>query len=217
MPADPRSRSFLLRSSLGLGLLALAACETPTVAPRLEADAPLAARAHAPKAGPAGRHRDTAFTVFVINPAVTATYRIDRIHELAVRARGVCDLTSSYGPSYWDDPCTPARRPVIVTARTWKDDAGHPRIDFSPELRFVPGDDDRPAAVLHIRDRAAANDSTSTILYCGPWGCIDEALSDPTLATRRDGPRGSLSRRIKHFSGYEVSVGRYSNDWGELR
>jgi hypothetical protein len=217
MPAVSPSRSLLHRASLGLGLLALAACDAPPLAPRFEADAPLAARAHAPKPRPAGRHRDTAFTVFVINPKKTSTYRIDRMHELVVRAHGVCDLDSPYGPTYWDAPCAPARHPIAVTARTWKDDQGHPRIDFSPELRFVPGDDEHPAAVLRFHDRAAANDTTSTILYCGPWGCIDESLTDPTLVTRRDGPRGSLSRRIKHFSGYEVSVGRYSDDWGGLR
>src|SRR5437868_4642731 len=51
----------------------------------------------------------------------------------------ICDpATSSYGPTEWDKPCTPATRPITITAKVWRTALGRVQVDFSPALRFVP-------------------------------------------------------------------------------
>ena len=43
--------------------------------------------------------------------------------------------------------------------------------------------------------------------------CVDESLTDPSMRTFGDAVSGLLGRRIKHFSGYSVGVGRsYSGE-----
>jgi hypothetical protein len=57
----------------------------------------------------------------------------------------------------------------------------------------------------------------SNILYCPSVGapCIDESLTDSTLATHVQGQNGRVvTRRIKHFSGYVVT--NYADAMGDL-
>lgn len=150
---------------------------------------------------------DTTLTSLVVDPTVTATYTIGGVHKLYVRAGGICDLTSSYGLGTWDLPCLPATSPILITAKSWYDAAGHPHVDFSPQLRFVP-DDTTASARLFLRDWIGAFDRASVIDYCNDSGCVDESVTDTSLVTQRDTTSGFVFRRIKHFSGYEVAAGR---------
>ncbi len=197
--------------ALGTAVLtaALAACsDSPT--------APIASAGPVPvhAAGPGGPVRnvgtttvvgDTTVTVFRYTPNSVASFTVGGVHRLVMPTHAVCDpATSSYGVGTWNAPCTPATVSVTITARSWYDAAGHPHIDFAPHLRFVPGL--ATPVTLYEKDRSSTLPSTTTIAYCDDTGtCVDEATSDPTLATTVQNG-GTASRVIKHFSGYTVFV-----------
>jgi hypothetical protein len=58
-------------------------------------------------------------------------------------------------------------------------------------------------------DFAASINPVYNILYCATANssCANEAINDPSLVTLRDPKTGKLTRRIKHFSGYNVAAG----------
>jgi hypothetical protein len=125
-------------------------------------------------------------------------------HVLVIPAGGICDpATSSYGPGTWDLPCDAVTHSVIITATTYADADGHPYLEFSPALRFVPTKETN----LYLKDGKRTNATIVTINYCSPLGCIDESKTDESLVTHRIGNSRILVRRIKHFSGYNVAAG----------
>ena len=152
-------------------------------------------------------HSDTTVTHFTIDPTTSATYNFGGGHHLWVRAGGVCDLDAPYGPEYWDTPCTPTTKAVQITAHTWTDSLGHPRVDFQPKLRFTPLPGGLASAVLYFHDRSASEDPSAVILYCSGGKCVNEQNTDPMLLTIQDRYSNFVFRQIKHFSGYEVAVG----------
>lgn len=158
--------------------------------------------------GKRGNTKDTAVVHFTIDPTVTATYDFGGNHRLWVRAGGVCDLDAPYGPEYWDTPCKPTTKAVQVTAHSWTDSLGHPRVDFQPKLRFAPLPGGLASAVIYFHDHSAASDPSALILYCMGGKCVNEETTDPFLLTLQDQYNNFVFRQIKHFSGYEVAVGR---------
>ena len=122
--------------------------------------------------------------------------------DLPGGAELVCDLqTSSYGAGTWDAGCTPQSDPVTITARSWTDASGAAHTEFSPALRFVPSS----VITLTLNSRQGVDLAQQRILYCSATGCVDEAVGDPSVATRvLSGTQ--LTRRVKHFSGYNVVV-----------
>jgi hypothetical protein len=125
-------------------------------------------------------------------------------HTLDIPAKAVCSARSGYGPDVFDDDCKGEKDPVTITAivRTTQD--GTPRIDLIPEMRFDPKH--RVTLTLFVPTLTPASPRGS-ILYCATHSisaCIDESLLDPTLVTQADYREHTLSRRIKHFSGYFV-------------
>ena len=153
-----------------------------------------------------GSKTDTSVTTFTLRPDRGITKTLNGGHQLFVAANAVCDLKSTYGPTEWDKPCALQRTAFSITARTWVESNGHPRVDFQPKLRFAPSV--RANAILYLMDKAAAKDPTFKILYCadGVIMCVDESIADPTVATQYD-VNGFLYRRIKHFSGYNIASG----------
>jgi hypothetical protein len=126
-------------------------------------------------------------------------------HKVHFDANSVCDPnTSGYGPGMWDLPCKPAQGPITFTVTSWRNADGRPRVSFSPDVRFVPGTNQ----VLYLTDAAPGVGKKATILWCSPLlpaGCVDESLTDSTLTTWV--ANGAVARRIKHFSGYNVTFG----------
>lgn len=129
-------------------------------------------------------------------------------HAIHFPAAAICDpATSSYGAGTWDDPCDAAGQPVRISLRAYRDGEGLTHVYFEPALRFNPA---TSGVFLFLQD---ANKTISPwfkeIYYCSSdASCIDEAVDDPSLTTYYD-PRTNLhSRRVKHFSGYVVGVGR---------
>src|SRR5215212_6856372 len=81
---------------------------------------------------------DTVVTEFTVGPG-GGRFNVGGTHRIAFPAAAICDLaTSSYGPTTWNSPCLPSALPVRITAKTWTDGDGHPRVDFSPAMRFAP-------------------------------------------------------------------------------
>jgi len=155
---------------------------------------------------------DTTRFSFVIDPSQKTSYYLGSGNTITFPAGTLCDpSTSTYGMGHWDDPCNVATAPLTVNAKAWLDRRGHPRVDFDKQIRFVPGNDPTKWVVLSFTDFAEAYTITSSVLYCpnvNAGHCIDESKSDPSLVTYKDPITGRMSRRIKHFSGYNVFSGQ---------
>jgi hypothetical protein len=102
---------------------------------------------------------------------------------------------------------------VTEQVRAWLDAQGHPRVDFTPNIRFVPSALPTNWVILTFADYAASLDPWYNILYCttATSACYDESTTDPSLVTTRNPVTGRVTRRIKHFSGYLVGAGDDQN------
>ena len=146
---------------------------------------------------------DTAVTVFVVGSGQLTVNigNLSRI-EFPYGMASICDPTrSSYGPGTWDSPCSASRKSITITAKTWVNAAGKLQSDFQPALRFVPSL--LKPVTLYLKDAALAG---TRIDFCTPTGCINEALTDPSVTTILDPNNGKAFRTIKHFSGYTVTA-----------
>jgi hypothetical protein len=206
-PSHPRAAALAALAALAAALLG-ACADAPTTpaahaAPRA---ALLPATTPAQPATVVGTVGDTTVHQFTYQPAAALTARI-AAHEVRFPAGAVCDpRTSSYGAGTWDAPCTPLATGLTFTVRTWTDADGHPRIRFSPDVRFVPS----ATVTLVLYDKAAALDKRFQTVWCptNAASCVNEAVADPSVATQRDPGTFYLYGRIKHFSGYNVVVDR---------
>ncbi len=150
----------------------------------------------------------TQFTI-AIDPRHTTYYNLGQGNSLMFPAGSVCDPSSTYGVTEWDKPCAAARGPVVEHVRAWLDAQGHPRVDFTPNIRFVPSALPTKWVVLTFGDFAASLDPWYNILYCATdtSACYDESKTDASLITTRNPVTGKVTRRIKHFSGYLLGAG----------
>lgn len=144
--------------------------------------------------------------------------------RLDLPAGSMCVVgSSSYGPAYWNAPCSPQTRTVTLTITVNSTGAGT-SIDFNPALRFSPLS--KVSLTLSAPQVSRQDAKSWIILYCpsststtsgkgsggsggGKGGdkCVNEALTDRDLQTFIDYDLKQLSRRIKHFSRYAVSDG----------
>jgi hypothetical protein len=151
---------------------------------------------------------DTAVTTIFLAPGTgSAAFDLKLNHKISFSrgASSVCDLaTSSYGTTEWDKPCTPSTTTVKITAKVWHDAQGLAHTDFQPAMRFVPSD--RVQLDMANKDGLLTRDMR--IDFCTAAGCVDESVTDRSVATVGDEKFAKLSRRVKHFSGYMVSTGR---------
>jgi len=152
---------------------------------------------------------DTVRFTFVINPTVAQSVYLGAGNSVRFPAGSVCEPSSSYGASEWDNACTPATDPITVSASAWLEADGHPRVDFASHLRFVPSANPLAWVTLVFTDTAAASDPTASILYCTTAysACVSELSGDATLVTVKNPTTGFVTRRIKHFSGYLIGTG----------
>jgi hypothetical protein len=124
----------------------------------------------------------------------------------------ICDpAKSSYGPDVWDEDCEVLREPIRIHAELRQQD-GREWVDFTPALRFKPSRYVFEWVWIYMRTDAAMllPDESLTILWSPAIGVpgIDESLSDPTQRTFVSPWSRVAYRRIKHFSGYNVTAGR---------
>ena len=150
---------------------------------------------------------DTTYATFTVKRHQSRTFVFDRHSAITFPANAICKQGEGYGPTMWDKECEPTTRDWTITVKSYRGLDGHVNTDFSPAIRFNP----RTSGVfLYLEDYAGALPLwNETILYCNDLRlCVDESLTDSTLKTFRDPATGLYGRRIKHFSGYMVGVGR---------
>ena len=208
--------TMVRRCSALLAVLVVAsACSDAPMAPRaqerpafdIQALQPLDSRIESPSRR--GQDGDSNTVTLTIDPNVSRTYAFGQ-NWIYFPARSICDpATSGYGVGLWDTPCTPITKPLAVTVK-WSSRGGYAYAQFSPELRFVPADARNVTrwVILSLHTNRKLHDlSAYSILYCvGDNSWIDESLSDRTLRAWLDPLHNSVVRRVKHFSGYMVSV-----------
>ena len=151
---------------------------------------------------------DTVTGRFIVYPDRVETFVFDRGRAVTFTPGAICDpATSTYGPGEWDRPCAAANRPVAVTVRSYTTAAGFARADFEPALRFNPAS---LGVLLYLNNGPPSVLARSRqIDFCTNDGvCIDEAVADRGLITFYSVDLNLYARRIKHFSGYTIAVGR---------
>ena len=200
------SRPFTLLTTLATGLCLTGAVACSDVAPTgptaLEFATPAAELTTITMTSRPATN-DTVVTVFVVGSA-QASVNIGNLSkiEFPYGMASICDPTrSSYGPGTWDSPCSASRKSITITAKTWVNAAGKLQSEFQPALRFVPSL--LKPVTLYLKDAALAG---TRIDFCTATGCINEALTDPTVTTVLDPTNGKAFRIIKHFSGYTVTA-----------
>jgi hypothetical protein len=169
--------------------------------------------------GNSGWGQESGTRTFVVWPGLAVSQRFDD-HVLYIPADAVCDpATSGYGSALWDAPCAPLQQPIEVTA-TWSVRNDRPVISFSPDLRFAPSDDESRWVKLSLKDTKGIDpDKYYAILWynaeLGQW--VDESETDPTLKARANQSGNMVTRRLKHFSAYELwsDFGAYNVISGE--
>ena len=130
--------------------------------------------------------------------------------RLEIPADAVCKLgRSSYGPSHWDDSCKLQENGFTITAVVRNAGTDHPSVNFEPALRFSPKKN--VVLYLHVTNNATL-DASRVVNYCSAKGCVNEALTDPSVATSVDLANRIAFRRIKHFSGYVIAQLTESGD-----
>ena len=210
MTSSTPSRVFA--AILAAGTVGLAACSDSPVAPRQSAESA------APSALLSGLLAGSGVTVTAtttLNGVTTETLVVDPRsnvkfggddYMINIPAFAICDpLTSGYGPALWDAPCLSAVLPITFQVKSWVDAAGNSRTEIKPDIRFSPS----KSVSLHLKSRLGSQSAGTRINWC-PTGsalCVDESRNDASLATQRDVASGKVYRRVKHFSGYMVSVG----------
>ncbi len=139
---------------------------------------------------------------FHIDPSQSQSLSLGASH-LDIPANAICDLaSSSYGPAHWDESCAAQADTFTITAVVRNAATDHPSVDFQPALRFSP--DARVNLYLYVTDQATL-DAARVVKYCNATGCVDESVTDPSLASSVDLANRVVFRRIKHFSGYLVA------------
>jgi len=217
------STTTMRRNTLYLLVGAVAAlavaCRDSAVAPARSATSLSAAASPSLSAGGANQNRTLLGTI-ELSPN-GGTYHVGDF-DIVMPAGAVCDpATTKYGARYWNDDCAPAASSVTVNVVAKKQGKGV-SVDFQPDLRFRPA-----AGWVMIQTNAFSNLLTSpavrqlspsagffenfSIQYV-PTGSIRQlnefrSTGDPSLLTHVDLRTGLVWRRVKHFSGYIVSLG----------
>ena len=141
-------------------------------------------------------------------------------HAIYFPENSICDpARSTYGVGEWDKPCVALRDPIRIRAEVRKID-GREWVDFSPSLRFVPRRDASRWVWIWMRTPAAREPDAKQlleILWSPALGVagIDESLDDQSLRTYVNPASGFAYRRIKHFSGYQISIGYKETSAGD--
>jgi hypothetical protein len=128
-------------------------------------------------------------------------------HTLVMPANSVCSLKGMrYGVSYWDTPCTTETRTVKLQVKVIDPQGPNPAIDFLPAMRFSP---DKNVQLTMAAPSLSDETKPWAMWYCNDAGnCVEEAGRDASLSTDVDFTTKTLTRRVKHFSGYVVAENR---------
>ena len=161
---------------------------------------------------------------FTVDPRIDQVVTIGQ-SRVVLPASSVCALgVSGYGPTLWDKGCNPEKRPFTLKVTVAGSGTENAALDFQPSMRFDPTK--TVTMDMFVPQLSAGTTYDWTIFYCPtPSGqpgarlgtnlmradptCVDESLTDPSLAVRADHQNNVLSRRLKHFSAYQIERGGY--------
>ena len=228
------SRQLRIAAALMVSGIAVAssACSvdgiTPTSSERSMSPAasPLAARGSS--GGPAsvsdlGSLADGTYA-FTIDPRIDQVVTLGQ-SRVVLPASSVCALgVSGYGPTLWDRGCNPEKRPFTLKVTVAGSGTENAALDFQPSMRFNPTK--TVTMDIFVPQLSAGTTYDWTIFYCPtPSGqpgarlgtnlmradptCVDESLTDSSLGVTADYQNNVLSRRLKHFSAYQIARGGY--------
>jgi hypothetical protein len=162
--------------------------------------------------------------VDIVIPVEGGRVSVLGIYTLDFPANAVCDPNAQdsqdgYAAAAWDAPCTAATSDITVTATLkWS----HNRLwaDFSPSLRFVPSKTVTISTYLMspiVRYYADGNNGDGSNGRSRTWGIlfapsidgqpVDDSRADASLRTVINFGTGTISRQIKHFTGYNIATG----------
>ena len=197
-------------------LAGLAACSDDGTAP---SSAAMPAVPGLPNAAIYVKSIDTTSAVKSANIVVTPEggFFMLGTHGVYFPPNAICDpARSTYGPTEWDKPCSTITKPIAIHAEI--DSVEGAWIVFKPDLRFKASSRSDRWVYLFMYSTDAAgrfvSDAEADAKYKIDWlpggglPAVDEAVTDRTLKTRAYGETGFMYRRVKHFSGYMVSLGR---------
>lgn len=203
--------------SLVVGLLAgaavFSACRDAAVAPH-DALAPIELNVP-PVSFTELQGTTTSYTV-TIDPRRDNVYS-DGTTSVRFPAGSICDpATSGYGPGMWDAPCAPASAPIsLPVTRTVRN--GRLHLEFGRDLRFAPSSNPAKHVILTIDVPAVSTTTESLSRYAvfyvptGTSTLIDESVTDASLVTIVKRSEGRVVRRLKHFTGYNVHLGIWTD------
>lgn len=137
-------------------------------------------------------------------------YSIGSMSWVYIPAGAICTDDAGYGPELWDAPCTPAKGTTAIDV-TVSQHKGYPSAEFAKDVRFAPTSSGnwRDWVILGLKVQGNLNTQLGYGILYRPTGSsewIDEAATDPSLRAFRV-PGNVIARRLKHFSGYNVSLG----------
>lgn len=162
---------------------------------------------------------------FAVDPRVDQVLTLGQ-SRVVLPAGSVCALdVSGYGPTMWDKGCSPHQTPFTITVTVAGTGTENAAMDFQPAMRFNPLK--RVTLDFHVPNLSATNWLLWSILYCPtPSGqpgaqlgttlmladlaCINESLTDLSLLVTPNFENRVLTRRLKHFSAYQLSRGGYT-------
>ncbi len=150
---------------------------------------------------------DTMVQSFTYVPATGTTVNFRGGSKVILPAMAICEPKSAgYGAGTWERACSVATNPITFTVRAWATSAGNTQVTVSPDVRFVPG----KIASVYLPATNGSPTTLPVIQWCTATmtQCVDEGASDPSMVTLFDAKTKLAYRRIKHFSGYNVGVGR---------
>jgi len=148
-------------------------------------------------------------TSITVDPNTTEFYRVGA-HWIYIPRGAVCRLDSSYGVGEWDKDCASETRRITIPV-TVGERNGHALIVFGRDMRFKPTSDPLKSVYLFMRE-PSLDLRKYAILWEGPGGeWINESVTDPTLRAFRVSGLW-VARRVKHFSGYNVSLGFHNEE-----
>ena len=181
--------------------LALAACSDSVSSPSAPSSALRAS-------GPHLTIGTTSVVSFWVNPMIDNIYQSYEGHRVIIPANSICQVgVSGYGAGTWDNACSTATAPILFTITTTTNAQGLSNMTVQPDVRFSPA----KQVTVFFKDSVASHTPGAVIRYCNATntltGCVDESKNDASLMTYRDPSAGYIYRRLKHFSGYNVTFG----------
>jgi hypothetical protein len=229
------SRHFRIAAALLVGgiVVASSACSvdgiTPTSSERSLSPNAVPLASEGSNSGPGsgtdlGSLPDGTYT-FTVDPRIDQVVTLG-MSQVVLPANSVCAIgVSGYGPTLWDNGCNPQKKPFTLRVTVAGAGTENAALDFQPSMRFDP----TKTVTMDIAfPRLSAGTTYDwTIFYCPtPSGkpgsrlgtnemredptCVDESLTDPSLRVTADYQKNVLTRRLKHFSAYQIEQGGYT-------